>query len=258
MTIVRDGFHWTQESWGAALRSSALGRVATHFFTSRQLWLRGEHEDRDWETVAATIGVAGSSLVRLTQVHGRDVLIVRRGAQQSHEDGRPSADIVVSDDPEVGIVVQVADCVPLLLADARTGAVAAAHAGWRGTQQGVAAAAVSALRESFGSRVEDLYVAHGPSIGPCCYEVGPEVRDAFLGGEGGQAAAGWFGDQGDGKYRLDLWAANREQLVRAGVGHDRIHQANCCTACHPEWFPSYRRDGPGTGRIAAVIRRLRR
>jgi polyphenol oxidase len=263
-----DGFHWTREPWGTALRSGPLSGVADHFFTTRQLRLRGASEDADWAAAAATIGVPPERLLRVTQVHGRGAIVVRRDDPAGRDRliaagsadgtvGRPEADILVSDDPAVALAIQVADCVPLLVAHRRTGAVAAVHAGWRGTVARVAEAAVDALGREFGAAPEDLVVAHGPSIGACCYEVGPDLVDAFEAGGFGAQIDRWFSRDGQGALRLDLWSATRDQLLAAGVRGEHIHQSGLCTASHPEWFASYRRDGPGTGRVAAVIRTRR-
>jgi polyphenol oxidase len=260
-----DGFTWTSEEWGPALRSSALGEVADHFFTTRQLRLRGDCEAEDWCRVAETIGVPPSRLLRLTQVHGRAVFVHRKGdglpgfqqrpaADASNDAGWHPADISMTDDPTVALAIQVADCVPLLLADAPTGAIAAVHAGWRGTAAGAAPAAVTALTREFGARPDRLVVALGPSIGPCCYKVGDELIDAFRAGGFAREIDRWFTRDDGGGLRLDVWAANRDQLLASGVPATTLHQAGLCTAGRPDLFPSYRRDGPGTGRIAAVIR----
>lgn len=264
-----DRFAWRRLDWGPALVSSALSEVADHFFTTRQLWLRGESEPGDWAKVAATIGVSRERLLKLNQVHGCRAVVHRagngRGAaaekgvatarlRLEEESDWPKADILATDDPGVALVVQVADCVPLLMADRRSGAVAAVHAGWRGTAAGAAAAAVETFAREFGARAEDLVVAQGPSIGPCCYVVGEEVADAFTAAGFGRRVDGWFERDDGGALRLDLWKANRDQLVDVGVAPERIHQCGLCTSSHPEWFASYRRDGPGTGRIAAVVR----
>jgi len=246
-----------------ALRSAPLSGLADHFFTTRQLRLRGDSEEADWALAAATIGVAPSRLLRLHQVHGRRAVVVRRddltaqGQAAAAVGGatcRPDADILVSDDPTVGLAIQVADCVPLLMAHRKSGVVAAVHAGWRGTVARAVEAAVDVLRGEFGALPEDLVVAHGPSIGACCYEVGPDVVAAFESAGFGAQADRWFSRDDRGALRLDLWTANRDQLLAAGVRAGDIHQSGLCTASHPQWFASYRRDGPGTGRIAAVIR----
>ena len=266
---AHDGFIWTTEAWGPALRSSALGEVADHFFTTRQLWLRGDGEPEDWRRVAETIGVPPPRLLRLTQVHGRAVFVHRGGgaeeggsvtqagdaaAATADEAGWPAADISMTDDPTVALAIQVADCVPLLLADPSTGAVAAVHAGWRGTAAGAAIAAVEALRRGFGAEPVRLVVAVGPGIGPCCYAVGEELIDAFRSGGFGREAERWFVRDASGDLKLDVWAANRDQLRAAGVPAGSIHASDLCTADRPDLFASYRRDGPGAGRIAAVIR----
>ncbi|RPJ58667.1 MAG: hypothetical protein EHM24_28535, partial [Acidobacteria bacterium] len=164
--IVVDGFYWTKEPWGRALRSRHLEEVADHFFTSLPLRLRGENgqEERDWSLVASTAGVPADRLHRLKQVHGNRVVIAPRPVDSGvdTEGAWPHADIILSNDPAVALAVQVADCVPLLIADRRLGAVAAAHAGWRGTALNVAGTAVAALGREFGSHPGDLVVAHGP------------------------------------------------------------------------------------------------
>ncbi len=257
MTLL-DGFVWTRQDWGTALRSGALGEVADHFFTTRQLRLRGAAEARDWTRVAASIGVPERRVLRLKQVHGRAIVVHRDGAVGAMPGAAPHtwprADVLMTDDPSVALAVQVADCVPLLLADRRSGAVAAVHAGWRGTAAGVVPAAVTAMAREFGSRPDDLVVAQGPSIGPCCYVVGEELFEAFRAGGFARETDAWFVRDGRGELRLDLWKATRDQLIACGVPGGAIHQSGLCTASHPEWFASYRRDGPGTGRIAAVIR----
>jgi YfiH family protein len=273
---LSDGFTWTTEPWGAALRSTSLSEFADHFFTTRQLWLRGESEAADWAAAAASIGVPAPRLLRLHQVHGRHAVVVRAGTLVPEgaagdagsaadaglaadagcgADGRwPEADVIVSNDPAVALAIQVADCVPLLMADRRSGAVAGVHAGWRGSAAGAAVAAVDALEREFDARPEDLVVVQGPSIGACCYEVGADLVEAFEAAGHRRSIDRWFSKNGDGRLRLDLWTANADQLIQAGVRPEAIHQSKLCTASHPEWFASYRRDGKGTGRIAAVIR----
>jgi YfiH family protein len=168
----------------------------------------------------------------------------------------------VSDDPATAVAVRAADCVPLLLADARTGVVAAVHAGWRGTAAGAAVAAVQALGEQFGSRPSDLVAAIGPSIGPCCYEVGTELVDAFAAaGHARHLVDRWFtsapprrGSTARGTLRLDVAGANRDQLLLAGVEARNVHVSALCTAMHLDVLTSYRAEGEKAGRIAGVIR----
>jgi polyphenol oxidase len=250
------GFAWTQEAWGPALRCLALLEIAPHLFTTRQLALRGEGHQAaaGWNSVAAAIGAAPDRLVRPRQVHGTAVILVSRHRRITLQDRELlEADIVVTDDPSTGAAVQMADCVPLLVADPRSGAVAAVHSGWRGTAAGAAGAAVAAMRSTFHANPADLVAAIGPSIGPCCYEVGEALTEAFRqAGHASRDIERWF--RASGGLRLDLWQANRDQLEAAGLGPDRIHVAGLCTATHRDLFHSYRRDGPSAGRLAAAIR----
>ncbi|MDE3155009.1 MAG: peptidoglycan editing factor PgeF [Acidobacteriota bacterium] len=261
-----DGFEWREVSWGAALRCEPLARGADHLFTTRPLALPAD--PAAWASLAEALGLPTSALVRLQQVHGADVFIRRRGDVRAPD--TPCADIVISDDPELVLVVQAADCVPLLLADRQGRAVAAAHAGWRGAAAGVPAVAVHALAGAFGVPASDLVAAIGPSIGPCCYQVGPEVRAAFLAaGHAPAAVARWFVSRGaagspapglhaqpDGpdRWQLDLQRAVFDQLVATGVPAAAVHTAGLCTAHHDRWLCSYRRDGAAAGRMAGAIR----
>jgi polyphenol oxidase len=242
-------FEWTQEPWGRALRCPRLG--APHLFTSSDLVLRGN--EGEWAAVAASLGVPPARLRLVRQVHGTDVVVVRRGDALPAQ--RPTADIIISDDPDVAIGVRVADCAPVLLHDPVTHAVGAAHAGWRGTAAGAAAAAVRAMEAAFGSRPADLIAAIGPCLGACCGEVGPDVVEAFRAGRATAAEIdAWFTPgRGDRSY-LDLERANRDQLVRAGMKPDATFTSGLCTkTCHDR-LHSYRAAGAGAGRLLAAIR----
>ena len=136
------------------------------------------------------------------------------------------------------VAVKTADCIPLLLVDAQNRAVAAVHAGWRGTVRQIARRAVDAMVREFGTAAGNLHVAIGPGILACCYEVGPEVASAF-----GLA----------GRSHLDLTQFNREQLMAAGVADERIYLAGRCTMCHEEEFWSYRREKLRAGRMFSYV-----
>lgn len=159
----------------------------------------------------------------------------------------PDADASVSGEPGVLLAIETADCLPVLIVDPTRRVVAAAHAGWRGTVAGVAQAAVRALVES-GSDPGRLMVSLGPSIGPCCYEVGPEVEDAF-----GNAGSRFFVAGAAGRKHLNVAAANRAQLEEAGVSSAHINHVALCTRCHEDLFFSYRRDGANAGRMISVV-----
>jgi YfiH family protein len=180
------------------------------------------------------------------QVHGAGVAVARDGGRAG------TADALLTDRPGVGIAVFTADCLPIVIYDpgdghAGSARLAVVHAGWRGTTQSVARAAFEAVIGS-GGNPRRIVAAIGPSIGPCCYEVdGPVIErlDAAF-----QAAwSGWVVARGPGRWLLDLWCANRDQLVGAGLDPSRIDNLRMCTSCRPDLFFSYRRGA--RGRLAA-------
>jgi YfiH family protein len=248
LPLVPDSFYWTTESWGAALRCRPLDELAPHLFTTRQLRL--SHAS-DYQQLAQAVGAR--RVAALTQVHGASIVVMRRGSMLP--DTPPEADILVSDDPEVALAVRAADCVPLLMADRGTGAVAAVHAGWRGTSARAVVSALNAMEREFGTRPQNVVAAIGPSIGPCCYQVGSDLVDAF-------AAAGherylidrWFSTPPRSPLRLNVAGANGDQLILAGVPPEQIYDVGLCTAMHLDVLTSYRAEKENAGRIAGVIR----
>ena len=243
--VVAPPFVWREGAGGQMLVSETLAPLATHLFTTRHLQLQGVDET----SLSGIFGVAPDALVRVKQVHGRAVLVVRPGDTLVDV---PEADAIVSTDASRPVVVRVADCVPILVADRNRRVVAAIHAGWRGTMANIAEATIEAI-VACGVPPGDLVAALGPSIGPCCYQVDDRVRDAFVAAS--HNAARWFTPEDGGKWRLDLWVANRDQLVDAGLSPAAIHTSAQCTAHNPDVYFSYRRDGAGTGRLFAAIQR---
>jgi YfiH family protein len=186
------------------------------------------------------------SAPELFQVHSTRILLARR---RSAGEPLPQADGVVTDSPSVTLFMRFADCVPILLYDPVRRAAGIAHAGWKGTLAGVAARAVEALREHFGSRPEDLLVGIGPSIGPDHYPVGEKIAGAVRSAFGPEAEA-WLFRRDDGTH-WNLWATNEFILRRSGVAN--IESSGICTACHTEdWF-SHRAEHGRTGRFGAML-----
>lgn len=250
-------FHWSRETWGLGLRSSLLEPHAQHLFTSTQLRLPSHataaERERAWAAIAASLGVRRDRLLRVRQVHGREVRVVRGDAPSTADPvALPDGDALVSNLAGSALLVVVADCVPILVVDPRAGAAAAIHAGWRGTCAGVTVAAITTMGEVFGSRPGDLVAALGPSIGPDDYDVGEPVVDAFRAAGHADAVARWFLRTED-RLRLDLWRANVDQLTACGVPRAQIAVSGLSTAAHPGWLESYRRDGPSAGRLVASI-----
>jgi hypothetical protein len=164
------------------------------------------------------------------------------------------ADGIITDTPGLPLTQRYADCTPLILYDPHRHVVGLGHAGWRGTVAGMAAALVQAITAAFGSDPGDLVAVVGPAIGPCCYEVGPEVVEAVQ--VTFPAADALLSRSGNGvavpaSPHFDLWAANRWQLEQAGVS--QIEVAGLCTRCQHATFFSHRGDGPVTGRFGAVV-----
>jgi YfiH family protein len=197
--------------------------------------------ERNWARLRQATGLA---FARVRQVHGQRVLHAREPTPSPSLE----ADAVISDRPGLAACVSVADCVPILLADPDSGAVAAVHAGWRGTLARAAASAVEALARDHGARPGDLLAAIGPSIGPCCYEVSEDLAARFR-HEMGPAAGNPRGRQS----RVDLWLANVQVLRQAGLAKERIEVLGRCTACDPERFFSHRRDIGRTGRMVGFV-----
>ena len=217
------------------------------------------------------LGARHTSLVTLRQRHTDTI---------HHVDSRPHAplrgDALITRAPGLLLAVQTADCVPILLADPRRHAVAAIHAGWRGTLARLAEKTLGRMRMEFDTRVEDVVAVLGPAIGGCCYEVGPEVAQAFAAQFAD--ARGWFEGpfdrlaSGDDpapfpwlsmtppghdapapRVRLDLRAANRSQLLTAGVPSAQILSSTLCTSCRTDLLFSHRREKGHTGRQMAII-----
>ncbi len=244
-------FEWTQAPWGNVLRCIPLSACADHFFTTRNLTLR-DRED-EWEAVAAAAGVPLGDLLLVRQVHEAGVAVA--SADRPRPWLRPEADLLVSNDPTAALGIRVADCVPILLAEESGRAVAAVHAGWRGTARRAAIAGVEALQTRYGVRPERILAAVGPCIGPCCYEVGESTLQVFRdAGHHVDMLTRWFDPRGAGKFHLDLWRATRDQLEGAGVMPENIHTAGLCTRTHSEVLHSFRADGDKAGRMLAVIR----
>lgn len=212
---------------------------------------RGVNDDpssvaRNRGAVLNAIGLDPSRHVEGSQVHGSTIAVVT-----AHDAGHviEGADGMATAEPALALAVHVADCVPMLLADPRRRAVAAVHAGWKGTAAGIALEAVGLLADRFESRPEDLLVAIGPSIGACHYEVDGPVFERYQDWPWKHTV---FTPNDRGRWQLDLQGAIQRQLTDAGVPAASIEMMAYCTFHRPDLFFSYRRDGV-TGRMGAII-----
>jgi len=213
------------------------------------------------------LGAEKSKLVTLRQIHSEVIHLVEDVPAPAFR-----GDAAITDRPGLLLAVQTADCVPILLVDTERRAVAVVHAGWRGTLKRVAAKTLGRMRMALGTHPEQVIAVLGPSIGRCCYEVGPEVTRAFA--SQFVRAMNWFDPFETGeepnplqwlammppghppspkKSQLDLIAANTWQLTDAGVPTSKVIASPLCTSCRSDLLFSYRRDGARTGRLMAVI-----
>ncbi|HUG36430.1 MAG TPA: peptidoglycan editing factor PgeF, partial [Candidatus Limnocylindrales bacterium] len=197
------------------------------------------------QAVAARAGLDGAGAAFLKQVHGAEV----RHARQAGLAG--TGDALLTEEPGRPLAIFSADCLPVVIYDRAAPRLAVAHAGWRGTVQAVARAAVQAMITA-GSRPEALVAAIGPSIGPCCYEVDRPVIDRLTAAFPDRWRE-WVTPKGpdargEARWMLDLWKANEAQLVSAGITPARIDNLALCTSCRVDLLFSYRRGG-GRGRL---------
>ena len=204
-----------------------------------------EQVRENWQRLASAFGIPCEQFFVVNQVHGERFLAIEDAFScRSLEDRQ--FDAIVTDRPGVAIGIKTADCAPVLLFDRRNRAIAAVHAGWRGTALGIAEKAVGVMGQRYASRPEDLSAVIGPSIGPCCYEVDGPVFEALT--EQGASDRVLRPGSREGRWMLDLPLANRIQLERAGMQPGRIFTSGFCTCCRPDLFFSHRRDGAKTGR----------
>ena len=249
--VARAGRDWIVPRWPvpphvAALMTTRNGGVSLGRYTSLNLSATsaaragGDRADAVVENRARVRALLPAEPVWLSQVHGTVV----HAADSAVPPAPPAADAAVTHMPNVVLAVQAADCLPVLLADRDGRAIAIAHAGWRGLAAGVVENAVHALEVAPARVVAWL----GPAIGPAAFEVGADVRDAFVGVDATAVAA--FRDKGAGKWWADLFLLARQRLARCGV--DDVHGGGACTYSEPARFFSYRRDGD-TGRMAALL-----
>ena len=196
------------------------------------------------ERFKAAIGTPGWPTFLLHQVHSNVVHALKDNASANE---KPQGDAAFTGIPGVMVGVTTADCVPILIADSQAQCVAAVHAGWRGTSEGVTPRAVQGMIEDHGLDPTRLQIVIGPHIGVCCLEVGEEVYDWFGQPEVFERRPEWD------KPHLNLAEANRLQLAGVGVKLERIITSSLCTRCRSDLFYSYRRDGDGVGHMLSVI-----
>ena len=202
----------------------------------------------DWNRVADVLNIAHDRIVTVQQVHGDDIVVA--DSTNYRDVGSLHADGLVTAEHGIAVGVETADCVPVLLVDPGTPAVAAVHAGWRSTVKKICEKAVRTLQHHYGSDPSRVIAAIGPAIGPECYEVDEpvmgSVREAFSFWKEAAVA------RGNGRFSLDLVKLNRLALVQAGIKERNVHGLGLCTSCRRDLFYSFRAEGR-TGRMLSVV-----
>ena len=234
--------------------TTRLGGVSTGMFASMNIGLhRGdtaENVTKNLQILADALGFDPKKLICTRQTHSDIVRCVTAADYLGidHHD-YPECDALVTAQPGVALKVFTADCTPILLHDPVTGAVGAAHAGWRGTAADIAGKTVRAMVENFGAKRSNIRAAIGPNIGWCCFETDADVPQAMVEALG-EVAQNHIRAQ-NGKYYVNLKAINAEFLRRAGVQHIDISDA--CTKCENTRFWSHRITGKNRGSQGAII-----
>jgi polyphenol oxidase len=219
--------------------STRRGGVSRPPFDALNLGLNTDDDpafvEENFIRFCSAVGFDRGRIAFTRQVHGDRVALVQ--APGIYAD----TDALITVVPGLVLTIQVADCVPIFFYDPVRRAAGAAHAGWKGSALEIGAKTVAAMVESYGARPSDLRALIGPSIGPCCYEVGPEV-------------AGRFPSRYLSENKLDLWRFTLDSLLEAGLRPDHVALSGLCTRCHSEWFFSHRSSGGKTGRMLGAIR----
>ena len=240
--------------------SARLGGVSGEPYDSLNLGLHTADESskvlENRRRFAHAVSIDLSRAVAAEQVHGNKVAVVTEEQAGSgaaiYGDAVPGVDALVTNCVRLPLMLFFADCVPIIIADPVRCVAAISHAGWQGTVAGIATRTVEVMAETFQTAPQDCIAAVGPSIGPCCYEVDAPVIDKlreFLPDWETVVTAGARPD----RWQLNLWEANRLQLVAAGLQARHIHTAGVCTCCNDRLFFSHRAGRGKTGRLGAVI-----
>jgi purine-nucleoside/S-methyl-5'-thioadenosine phosphorylase / adenosine deaminase len=239
---------------GISIAIPALDRlgIIQYAFTTRQNGLgarsQGTKQPDDWKPVAEALGISPERLVTVNQVHGETIVRVEEANYKGTRSAE--ADAMITRVRGLAVGVETADCVPILLVDPATPAVAAVHAGWRSTVKNIVQKTVAKLQKEFGSDPGRMIAAIGPAIGPECYEVDEPVMGPLRGN-----FSFWrevASPRGNGRWSLDLVKLNRRELVRAGLPETNVYSFGLCTCCRADLFYSFRREGR-TGRMLSVV-----
>ena len=246
--------------WLAHGFSTRQGGVSRGMFESMDLsFTRGDDPEavmENFRRFGEAVGISCDSMVFTHQTHTTNVRVVSasdRGKGICRPRDFDNVDGLITDTPGVALVTFFADCIPLFFVDVHRRVIGASHSGWRGTVQKMGLKTVRAMEETYGCAPESLVAVIGPGICRSCYEVGPEVADAFRQIFPKEKQDMVLKAAGRDKFFLDLWAANRLILQEAGVLSENIHISGLCTHCHPRALWSHRSLGKDRGSLAGFM-----
>ncbi|HHV13858.1 MAG TPA: peptidoglycan editing factor PgeF [Clostridiales bacterium] len=212
--------------------------------------------EENYRRMADSIGFDVNKVVISLQVHKTNIRLVEErdyGKGLFVPRDYDEIDGLVTNRPGITLVTKYADCVPLYLVDPVKKAIGLSHSGWRGTVLKIGKVTVEELQKNFGSHPSDLIAVIGPSICRKCYEISEEVAEEFKKAFPGHEKSGILTHKGDGKYLCDLWSANREVFLEAGLSPDHIHISGVCTACNSELLFSHRKTQGKRGNLGAFL-----
>lgn len=240
--------------------STRLGGVSEGIYSSMNLsFTRGDKEEavrENYNRISAALGFSPEDIVISDQTHTANVRVI---TAEDRGNGitkpRPYTDVdgMITNVPGLVLATFYADCVPLYFADPVHKAVGLSHSGWRGTAAGIGAVTVKELQKHYGTRPEDIYAAIGPSICQDCYEVSEDVILEFQKTFSRELWKDIFYRKENGKYQLNLWEANRQILLGAGILPEHISMPNLCTCCNPEFLYSHRASQGKRGNLGAFL-----
>ena len=240
--------------------STRLGGVSQGMFSSMNLsFSRGdarEAVEENYRRLGKAMGFSPEELVVSSQTHTTNVRVVTKAdCGNLFDESRAFHDVdgMITDEPGVVLATFYADCVPSYFVDPVHHAIGLSHSGWRGTVGKMAAETAKRMRETFGTRPEELITAIGPSICQNCYEVGEDVAGQFRLAFDSKYHPALLKEAPGGKYHLNLWEANRICLLEAGVPAKNIHLPNLCTCCNPDFLFSHRATGGKRGNMGAFL-----
>ncbi len=240
-------FEDTAHSFSSKLGGVSHGKINGFNFGFRV----GDDENsvkENYRLLALDLGADLNKTVLSKQTHTDNIRVVTEadfGKGIVKQSDIEDTDGLICNIPNTMLVVFAADCVPVLLYDKKVGAIGAVHAGWRGSVKGICKKAVLLMQATYGSNPSDIVAAIGPSIGPCCFEVGEDTAVYF--------EDIYKTEKGNGKFNIDLWQYNKDKLLECGVLNQNIDLSRTCTMCNSDKFYSYRTHRENTGRQVAAI-----